>query len=75
MDTTWQKRAREQGRPTTWQRTAVTELESMGLKWGEAVALAWDKGRWWETGPYFPIGKRRVVSNVQRFKIFEIISK
>lgn len=38
---------RKRGRPkTTWRRTVVAELESVGLTWGEATAAARDRVRW-----------------------------
>ena len=38
---------RKRGRPkTTWRRTVLTELEEMGLTWGEAQAIAQDRPKW-----------------------------
>ena len=38
---------RKRGRPkTTWRRTVMTELEEMGVTWGEAQAIAQDRPKW-----------------------------
>jgi len=54
---------RKRGRPkTTWRKTVKTELNEMGLSWGEAQGIAKDKTRWRRdiVAALCPIGSNRV---------------
>ena len=52
---------RKPGHPnTTWWRTTVTELEEMGLTWGEALAVVQDQERGGVSlQPYAPLGEKK----------------